>query len=312
MENKNIKEIKESHNYDHSHEHAHIPTNSILLTFLLNSFFTILEFFVGILSNSVTISSNAIHDLGDSIILFFSLILERKSRKGRNNKNTYGYRRFAILGNLINSFILLIGGIYIIDNAINRLMNPEVVNGMMMFYFAILGFIINAIGAYKLFKENNTNNKALFINILSDCISWALIIVSSIAVMQFHIYILDTFFSLFIGLWLIYNGVVEINKMFKILIQSVPDDIDIEQIEKIIVEEEKVLDVHDIHIWTLDGYDYIATFHIVIDSEEVEHLMAIKETIKMKLENYSINHTTIEVDTVKQASINGEFNKGEK
>lgn len=298
---------KRSHNYEHEHEHHNISTSSIKLTFFLNTIFAIVEFFAGLYTNSVTISSNAIHDFGDSIILFFSFLLENKSKKGRSEKYTYGYRRFSILGSMINSLILFVGAIIILDHAISRLTNPEPIRGFIMMGFAIFGILVNGIGAYKLFKERGGNQRALFLNIFSDFISWISILFSSILVVFFEITIVDSLISILMATWLIYHSIKEVRHILTTLMQAVPPEIELADIKKTILTHELVCDVHDLHIWNLDGEDYISSFHIVVKDTDMDKVMSIKEQVKIDLEQYGINHSTVEVDTIKQAQINGEL-----
>lgn len=302
---------KESHNYDHSHAHHNISTKNIKLAFVLNSIFTVVEFFVGIYSNSVTISSSAIHDFGDSIILFFALLLEKKSGQGRNSKYTYGYARFSLLGNLINTIVLLLGGVIIIQNGINRLLNPEEIHEIIMIFFSCFGILVNGYGAYKLFDSKSEKNSALFLNIFADFFAWISILFSAIVALVFHIYFLDALLSLCIAIWLIFEGLKNARNIFNILMQAVPKELNQKHIKDLILSNRIVCEMHDFHVWNLDGEDYISSFHIIIDSENLEEIMSVKEEIKLKLEKVGINHSTIEIDTIKQASLNGEYNNHE-
>lgn len=301
--------MKESHNYDHSHGHESISTNSIKLTFILNTIFTIIEFFAGMLTNSITISSNAIHDLGDSIILLFSWLLEIKSKRPRNDKYTYGYRRFSLAGGLINAGVLFFGAFIILYGGINRLIHPEEINGLLMFYFAIIGVIFNGIGVYKLFRDRNSNSRSLYLNILGDVIGWISILFSSIMVLVFNITYLDSIISICMAIWLFTHSILEMIKIFTTLMQTAPKDVDLTNISTKIIEVNGIIDVHDFHVWDLDHDDYIATLHIVIDEDikELEQIMNLKENLKILLEKYKINHATIEVDTINQAIKNGEI-----
>lgn len=277
------------------------------MSFFLNTSFTIIEWFVGLYTNSVTISSGAIHDFGDSIILFFSLLLEKKSKKGRTEKYTYGYRRFSLLGNLINIIILTIGGIFILHNAIDRLFHPQEIRTVVMLVFSILGITINGYGAFKLYSKKQGINRTLFLNIFSDFISWITVFISALTAIIFNVYFLDALCSIFLGIWLIFQGIQGSRKTLHLLMQAVPEEINLQQIEAAILQNKMVTQVHDLHVWDLDGEDYIASFHIVTTSQDIKEVMIAKEEIKIKLETLKINHATIEVDTVEQAQENGEF-----
>ena len=301
--------LKESHNYDHDHNHKEIlDIRNVKLAFFLNTSFAIIEFFGALLSNSITLYSNSIHDLGDSVILFFSILLEKKSANPRNEKYTYGYRRFATLANVINCVILIVGALVIYQGAISRLYNPEMVRGDIMFVIALFGMIVNAIGAYKIYKSGNKNHKSLYLNIASDAVSWVCILFSSLMIILFDITIFDSVFSILLATWLLYSASKEIKTIIGQLMQSVPNDIDINEITKFILQQDGIIDVHDFHIWDLDGTDYISSFHIVVKEDStIEETMKIKEELKKNLEKLKINHATIEADTYHQAVENGEL-----
>ncbi len=289
---------KESHNYDHRHNHNNIPTKNILWILIVNTFFTIAEFFFAILTNSVALYSNAIHDLGDSFILLFSFSFEKKSKKGRSNKYTYGYRRFSLLGSLINIIILIIGACFILNNVLHTFKEHQVVNIKYLLILAIIGLLINGYGAYKLAKESSITNKTLFINLLADVFSWLTILISSLFILIFNVQEIDIILSICIAIWLLYMGLTEGKNLFNIFMLSVPDDVDINSIQKLILNmDTTIFDVHDIHIWCLDGSDYIATMHIEV-SNKLSHkeIMELKIKIKETLEKEKINHTTIEID----------------
>ena len=128
----------------HSHTHHHSSsTENIKVAFFLNLFFTIIEFIGGVYTNSLAITSDAIHDLGDSLSLGMAWYFQKISTKKATKRYSYGFKRFALLGAIINSVILLIGAVFIILKAIPRIINPEESDAKGMMWFAILGIIFN-------------------------------------------------------------------------------------------------------------------------------------------------------------------------
>lgn len=301
--------LKESHNYNHDHNHTDdVDVSNVRLAFFLNTCFAFVELIGAILSNSITLYSSSVHDFGDSVILFFSILLEKKSAKPRTNKYTYGYRRFSLLANVINSVILIVGAVIILFGAVERIKNPEEVQGLIMFVIAILGIIVNGIGAYKIYKTKDVNQNSIFLNILSDAINWIAILFSSVMIIFFDITIFDSLFSILLACWLLFHGTKEFKSILGQLMQSVPNGINVGEIIDFISQQHGIIDVHDFHVWDLDGTDYICSFHIVVDkSTSIDQTMTIKEELKLKLEKLHINHATIEVDTYDQAITNGEY-----
>lgn len=307
------KELKESHNYDHSHDHFELKdTKAIKYTFFINLTFAIIEFIMAILTNSIALYSNSIHDFGDSIILLSTIFIERFSLQGRSRKYTYGYRRFTLVGAIINSVILLVASVAIIHGAIIRLIHPEPINPSGIIIIAIFGILTNGFGAYKLSQSNSEVNKSLKNNLMGDVFNWIGLLVAGVLIKVFNLLTIDAVISFVIAIGMIVAVLSQTKSIFRMLMQAVPSAIDIDEITDFILSFDKVIDCHDLHIWTLDGEDYIMSFHLVVSNKTtLIEMMDIKEEIKLALEKFHINHTTIEVDNEFQAIKNGELDKGE-
>ena len=141
---------------------------NILIAFLLNMLFSIFEIIGGIFTGSVAIISDAVHDFGDSISIGISYILEKKSKKKPDNKYTYGYTRFSVLGATITNTILIVGSILVILNAVKRIINPIEINYNGMIIFAIIGVIVNFVAAYATKEGDSLNQKAVNLHMLED------------------------------------------------------------------------------------------------------------------------------------------------
>ena len=145
---------------------------NILIAFILNITFSIFELFGGLITNSISILSDSIHDLGDAISIGISFFMEKKSKKHANNKYTYGYIRYSVLGGVITTAILLTGSILVIISAIKRLITPVEVNYTGMIIFAIIGTILNLIAAYVTKEGNSINQKSVNLHMLEDVLGW--------------------------------------------------------------------------------------------------------------------------------------------
>lgn len=300
--------MSNSHNYEHSHTHNNQNLKPILITFILNISFAIIEFIGFMFSGSMILYSSSIHDVGDSATLFATLIIERKANTGRDHKYSYGYRRFTLIGSTINYTILGLGSIFAIIESINKLMNLEPFDPYILLYTSIIGIIINVIGFKLVNTGSSISNRALATNLFADIANFIAIFISSLLIINFDLYILDPLFSIVFSIYLIIMAFKSFRQIFKIVMQAIPDQIDYEQIKNEILSHEFILDVHDIHIWDLDSEDYIFTAHIVIKDNLLDtQIMEMKEHIRMDLEQHSINHSTIEVDTITQAKYNGEI-----
>ncbi len=302
--------MNESHNYDHSHQHDNQNLKPIMITFFLNLIFAIIELVGFIFSGSMILYSSSIHDIGDSATLFATLLIERKANNGRDSKYTYGYRRFTLIGSIINYTILGVGSVFAILESIHKLTNLEPFDPYILLYTSILGIIVNLIGFKLVNTGHSISNKALAANLFADIANFIAIFISSIIIINFDTYILDPLFSIVFSIYLIVISLKAFKHIFKIVMQAIPDNIDYEQIKKEILKHEFIIDVHDIHIWDLDSEDYILTVHIVVkDDTSAFEIMDMKEHIRHDLEQFNINHSTIEVDTLTHAMYNGELSK---
>lgn len=269
------------------------------LAFILNFSFALFEFIGGIYTNSISIMSDALHDLGDSFAIGTGIFFKNISMKKPNKKYTYGYGRFSVMGALINLIILSIGSIYIVITSIPRLFNVEEVNHSGMLIFAILGILVNFVGAYKTFHSNDISEKVINLHLLEDLFGWILVLVTSIFIGLFDLYILDPILSLILAGFIIIHVVKNLNNVMNIILEKIPTNVDIEQIKNEILNIEGILDIHHIHVWTIEGnYNYL-TAHVQIDKNiEFNLLEQIKSKIKHELEHLNINHSTLEFETV--------------
>lgn len=266
---------------------------NILIAFILNLSFSLFEFLGGIFTNSIAIISDAIHDLGDALSIGISYFLERKSKKKPNNEYTYGYIRYSLLGAFITTVILVSGSIFVIYSSIKRLFVPEVINYDGMVIIAIIGFVIN-LGAAILTKDGDSlNQKAVNLHMLEDVLGWATVLVSSILIKFTKLPLFDTLASLGVAIFILIGALKNLKNITDLFLDKVPKDVDVSEILEHVKEIPDVIDVHHIHLWSLDGNSNYATMHIITDSKNQSLL---KEEIKSELKEHGIAHTTIEIE----------------
>ena len=266
---------------------------NILIAFLLNISFSIFEFFGGIFTNSVAILSDSIHDLGDAISIGISYFMERKSKKHADNKYTYGYIRYSVLGGVITTTILLVGSILVIISATKRLFNPVDINYSGMIIFAVFGVIMNFIAAYVTREGDSINQKSVNLHMLEDVLGWIIVLIGAIIMNFTDIKILDPIMSIGVALFILYNSLKNLKKVLDLFLEKTPNDIDIEELKKHLLEVKGVEDIHHIHVWSIDGYNNYATMHIVSKSKEIEK---VKKDIRKELEEHNICHAILETE----------------
>ena len=268
---------------------------NILIAFLLNFFFSIFEFIGGIFTNSISIISDSVHDFADSISIAISYILEKISKKKPNNKYTYGYLRYSVLGAVITTTILFTGSIIVIFNAIKRIINPVDVNYSGMIIFALVGFIVNFIAAKVTKHGHSLNQKSVNLHMLEDVFGWIIVLIGAIVMNFTDISIIDSILSLVVALYIIIHAIKNLKEIMNIFLEKVPSNINITELKKIILEIKEVIDVHHMHVWSMDGYNNFATMHVVVD----DNVSNVKEEIRHKLSHKGINHVTIEIESSK-------------
>lgn len=283
--------------------HTKVAKN-IKIAFFLNLIFSIIELIGGVFTNSISIISDSIHDLGDAISIGVSYLCEKKAKQRPNNKYTFGYLRFSLIGALVTSFVLLIGSIMVLYNAIPRLFNPVIVNYKWMTILAVIGVIINGYAAYKTAKGSNINEKAINLHILEDVLGWIAVLTGSVLIQIFNFYIIDPILSVILAVYILFHVFDHLKKIIEIFLEKIPDDVDITELRKGLKENYKqIKDINHINIWTIDGVNNYITMHIVLDdSIKNSEIIVLKDNIKEELTKENIKHITIEVEYVSENS----------
>ena len=285
----------------HHHHHLH-DTGNIKVAFFLNLGFTIIEIIGGFWTNSLAILSDALHDLGDSLSLGLSWYFQKIASKGRDDTFSYGYRRFSILGAIINSIVLIVGSIFILIEAIPQLLDPSETNARGMMYLAILGIIVNGAAVMRLKKGKSLNEKVISLHLLEDVLGWFAVLIGSIIMIFYDVPVIDPFLSILISLYILFNVYKNLKHSLTIVLQGAPKGIDADELHKILTSVKVIEDVHDCHIWSLDGQYNVLTIHLVLDNNyDLERQAEIKKEIKSLLrKSASIEHITIEFESSKE------------
>lgn len=285
------------HHHHHAHQH-HSSTENISAAFFLNLFFTIVEFIGGVYTNSLAITSDAIHDLGDTISLGMAWYFQKLSNKKATKTYSYGFKRFSLLGAIINSIILFIGSIFIIIESIPRIILPEHSDAKGMMWFAILGIIVNGAAVLKLRKGTSINERVVSLHMLEDVLGWTVVLIGSIVMQFYDIPVLDPVLSLLIAAFILYNVFKNGRESIRIILQGTPVKVSSDEVRKQILQIEDVKSIHDCHLWTMDGEYNILTMHLIVDeSLSWKEGKALKDKIRSLLhDNFSFEHVTLELE----------------
>jgi len=265
--------------------------------FFLNLFFTVFELVGGLFTNSMAILSDAVHDLGDSLAIGLSWLLDRKAKQKPDDRFTYGYGRYSLLGALISSLILVAGATVVIIKAIPRLLNPQPVHADWMILFAVVGVVVNGIAATQAAKGRTANEKAVSLHLFEDVFGWIAVLLGSLAMVLWNIPILDAILSLVFTVYILFHVFKNIREVMAVFLEKAPRGIDLETVKAAVVDHTEILDVHHLHVWTVDGVNPLATMHVVIaDGSTAEAIAAIRARIRDQLEGLGIHHATIECE----------------
>jgi len=285
----------------HQHNnHTHQPeaTKNIKVAFLLNLFFTIVEIVGGLMTNSMAVLSNAIHDLGDCLSLGLAWYFQKVAKKGSDTSYSYGYKRFSLLGAVINSIVLIAGSVIILTIAIPRILNPETTKTGGMIAFAVLGVLVNGAAVLRLKKGDSINEKVVSLHLLEDVLGWSAVLIGSIVMRYVDIPVLDPIMSIGIACFVLYNAINNVGQSLRIILQGIPTKISPNEITKYLEQIDGIETTHDLHIWSEDGNYNVLTVHIVLTgSMEMEKLAELKVQIRDILKEKEIHHATIEFET---------------
>jgi cobalt-zinc-cadmium efflux system protein len=280
------------------HVHTHDHSNKNLKTaFILNLAFTLLEIVGGLYVNSVAILSDAIHDLGDSLSLGSAWYLNVKSKQAATKSFPFGYRRFSLLGALINSVVLIIGSIYVVQEAVGRLITPEHSNAQGMIIFAVIGVLVNGYAAWKMSSGKTLNERVVSWHLLEDVLGWFAVLIVAIVLLFKDIPYLDPALSLLITAYILWNVVKRLKETLLIFLQGQPKDVDRDAIEREILNLEHVKSLHHTHIWSLDGEHHVFTTHVRLGViRNLEVMYALKVQLSNIMKKYPFEHYTIQTE----------------
>ncbi len=289
-----------AHLHDHSsgdaHGHRNV-TKNIALAFFLNLSFSLFELIGGLFTNSIAILSDALHDFGDSISLGLAWYLEKLSKRSRTNKYSYGFKRFSLLGAIINSLVLLVGSIIVIYESIGRIIHPQQVHAEGMLWLAIIGVAVNGFVFLRGRGTKSLNERTVSLHFLEDALGWIAVLIASIVMMFVDIPRLDSILSVCIALFILYNVFRNLNASVRVILQEVPSTVDMPKVMQDISRLEHVEEVSDMHIWSLDSEYHIASVLVSVDDSVKTICDSYNVVIEVKkvFARYAIEHSTIEI-----------------
>lgn len=281
------------------HDHSGNSTGNIGVAFVLNLLFAVIELVGGVLTGSVAIIADALHDFGDSLTLALAWGFQRFASKGRSSTFTYGYGRVSLLSSLISGFVLFGGSIFVVVHAIPELWNKDrQTHGLGMLGLAIFGVAVNGLAAYRLSKGNTRNEKMLSWHLIEDLLGWIAVFVGSIVILLTGWVWVDPALAIGISIFIGFNVLKNLRDSVLLFLQRVPEGFDVQKFSAEIELIPGVLSAHDVHAWTLDGDKNVLSMHLRTRGSlpDYQTIAALKREVCARLERWGHYHLTLEIE----------------
>lgn len=291
------------HNHSH-HDHSHIAVlttvnSAFVIGIALNLLFVIIEAVVGFSINSLSLLSDAGHNLADVGSLGLSLLAFKLLKIKSNNKYTYGYRKTTILAALTNAVILLVSIAIIGYEAIQRFANPPALPGKTIAIVAGIGIAINFCTAILFLKnkEKDLNVKSAYLHMMADALVSLGIMIGGIVISYTHLYWIDPVISIVIVLVILFSTWTLLKESLALTLDAVPKDINLDEIKNKALKIDGIKELHHIHVWAMSTTENAMTAHLVIDNrQDKEQISSIKNNLKHTLQHLNIQHVTLETE----------------
>lgn len=291
-----------SHHYSHSHHHS--KDRNLFISILLNILITAAQVVGGLISGSLSLLSDALHNFSDVISLLVSYIASKLAKQKASIHRTFGYKRAEILAAFINASTLVIVAILLIIEAIERFQNPQEIESGLVIWLSLIAIIANGLSVLLLKKDsvNNINIKSAYVHLLTDMMASVAVLIGGLLMKFYQMFWVDSALTLLIALYLIWVGYKLLKTSTKILMLFTPENIDIKKVVRLINKLPKVNRLHHVHIWGLNDDEFHLEAHLAF-SEDIslsEFDAVLYEIETLLKDEFQINHVTIQPEFNKQ------------
>ena len=282
---------------EHIHHHNNKVTQKsvklLILSFAINMLLSVAEIIGGIISGSVSLIGDALHNTSDAFSILIAVIAFKIGNKKASAKYTYGFKRAEIIGGFVNLILLFISGCYLLAEGIERLINPQQIDGLLIIWISVLALIIDALTAKISHHDahHNSNMKMVFIHNLADAFGSIGVIISGLCIMWFDLYRVDGIVAFIIAFYMIFQSVVSFPQIVNILMNAVPDNIDIEQVKNSLLAIKNIKNVHHLHLWCISEHNVAIECHIESDNNDI-----IVEATQLLKDKFGITHCNFQVE----------------
>lgn len=282
------------HEHHHHHEVSPKTVGLLLLSFIINMLLSIVEIIGGIVSGSISLIGDALHNTSDALSILVAVMAFKIGFKKADSKYTYGFKRAEVIGGFINLILLFISGCYLAIEGVGRLISPQQIDGKLIIIISILALIIDVATA-KISHHgahHSHNMKMVFVHNLADACGSLGVILSGVCVMLWQAYWVDGVIALAISAYMIWQAVVSFKPIVNILMNAAPDEINLEEVKKEIAKIKGIKDVHHLHLWRIDEHETALECHVIAAD------VAVAQKIAKRLDaKFAIEHCNVQVET---------------
>jgi len=291
---------KKKYKRKHSRHHHPVNEKNLLAATLLNLVITIVEIAGGILSGSLALLSDALHNLSDTFATFIAYLATISGKREANQKKTFGYKRLEILAALINAVILIVMSFFLIKEAWYRWQNPHTINSMIMLVVGMIGLLANLYAVLILKKDagKSINVKAAYVHLIGDSLSSVVVIIGGVMIRIFKIDWIDPIITVLISIYIIRSGFVILKESVNILMQSAPEHLDLNTIKKNVEKLPEVSNLHHLHAWMLTDQEIHLEAHVELNTDlKLSQVNPLRHQIEQLLrDDFGIRHITLQME----------------
>lgn len=293
------------HHHDHAPKITHL-TRAFVIGIILNTAFVIAEVIGGLYTHSLSLLTDAGHNLSDVASLALALLAFKLSGVAKNNQYTYGYKRSTIIVSLLNAIILLAAVVVIAYEAAIRFMHPEPIAGATIAWIAFAGILINGVTAWLFIqdKDKDLNVKGAYLHMAIDAVVSLGVVISGVVIYFTHWFWVDSLVSLIIVVVIIAGTWSLLKDSLRLSLDGIPKEMDLEKVKTAMLKTKGVLDVHHVHVWGLSTTENAMTAHLVIDQSALASFSHIKEDLRHELLHLNIQHCTFEPEFAAESCSN--------
>ncbi|MDO7172122.1 cation diffusion facilitator family transporter [Mariniflexile sp. AS56] len=295
-----------SHSHSHTHSHNELKGSNLLISIFLNILITAAQVVGGLVSGSLALLSDALHNFSDVISLVVSYIANRLAGKEASIHRTFGYKRAEILAAFINAATLIIVAVLLIIEAVKRFDNPETINSGLVIWLSVLGILANGLSVLLLKKDasNNINMRSAYLHLLTDMLASVAVLIGGLLMKFYQLFWVDSLLTFLIALYLIWVGYDLLKTSTKMLMLFTPEHISIKEVVRLVNELPKVKKLHHVHIWNLSDNELHLEAHLDLNEDvSITEFDTVLQAIESLLhEEFNINHITIQPEFNKNDS----------